>query len=142
MGGKMNPRDEIREAVESQNKTVYFKIRTGIMRNKKIKFIIRPIMEMDLVSKEILQEALVEMGKGQTIDDAARIAADNYKKKFMSLDRNSACRVIIETGVVFPKIVDKEKDLTENEVPFSYLTAGMKVFLLNKLTLISPMFQR
>jgi len=138
----MNPRDEIKEAIESQNKTVYFKIRTGIMRNKKIKFIIRPILEMDLVSKDILQEALVEMGKGQSIDDAARIAADSYKKKFMDLDRNSACRVLLESGVVFPKIVNKEKDLTENEVPFSYLTAGMKVFLLNKLMLISPMFQR
>ena len=86
----MNIRDQIKGAIESQTKMVHFKIKNGFMKNTKIPFKIKPITAGNLISKEIIKNAMQEMSQGQTIDDASRVAAENFKRMFQA-----CCRIII-----------------------------------------------
>lgn len=139
----MSVRDELLEKRSKQIKAVFYKFPLkGILgKQEKMKFLIRPIVSADLITKEVAKEAIKEMSAGQTIEEAARVAAENFKKKFISMGKDSAFKLLVEKGVEYPKIVEKEKDLKDDELPFSYLDADMKNFIIKKLIEISPIFQ-
>ncbi|GAF96042.1 unnamed protein product [marine sediment metagenome] len=137
----MSVKSDLVECLESQTKTIYYKFqRGGWFKNKKLKFIIKPILEGDLITKEVTKQALKEMSTGQSIDEASRVAAENFKKMFMDMGADSAFKLLIEKSVKYPKIVDKDKG-REDEIPFSLLNADIKIFLINEIRKISPVFQ-
>lgn len=139
----MSVRDELLEKRSKQIKKVYYKFpMKGLLgKRETMKFLIRPIVSADLITKEVTKEALKEMGTGQSIEEAARIAGENFKKKFISMGKDSAFKLLVEKGVEYPKIVEKEKDLKDDELPYKYLDMDMKNFIIQELMKISPIFQ-
>jgi len=129
---------EFIEKKEAELEVIYYKFpKTG----KKFKFTIKPLLSADFITDEILKEAMKDLSNGQSMDEASKIAAENFKKKFQSLGQDSAFTMVIEKGLVFPKIVNKTEDLVDDELPFSYLDADMKNFILKNLMRISPIFR-
>lgn len=139
----MSVRDELLEKQNKQITAVYYKFpkknKLGI--REKMKFLIKPIVDADLITRDVAREALKEVSKGQSYEEAGRVAAENFKKKFVDMGINSAFKLLIEKGVEYPKIVDKEINLKDDELPFSYLDLDMKNFIIKELQKISPIFQ-
>jgi len=134
----MNIRQEFIEKKEAELEPIFYKFpKTG----KKFKFVIKPLLSADFITDSILKEAMKDLSNGQSIDEAGRIAAENFKKKFQTMGQDSAFRMIIEKGLVFPKIVNKTEGLLDDELPFLYLDADMKNFILKNLMRISPIFK-
>lgn len=132
----MSVKTEFLEKVEAERKAIYYKFpKTG----KKFKFIIKPFVAD--ITKETTKMAMKEMGKGQTIEEASRIAAENFKKRFQDMGVDSAFKQIIERSVVFPKITEKTENTKDDELPFSYLDASMKNFIILEIKEISPIFK-
>lgn len=140
----MGIKDEYLAKIDKQMKEIFYKFPKKNIFNKsdKMKFIIKPILTIDLVTENIRNEVLKELSNGQTYDEASKIVAENFKKKMIALDNDSFCKVFFEKGIVYPKIVEKENDLKDDELPFKFLTLDIKIFLIQELMKISPIFER
>lgn len=137
----MSVKSDLIAGLESQSKTIFYRFkRGGWFNNKKIKFIINPIVASDLITKEIIKQALKEMSTGQNIDEASRVAAENFKKMFISMGKDSAFKLLIEKSVKYPKIVDRDNG-KEDEIPYEFLNDDIKLFVLREIMKISPVFQ-
>jgi len=140
----MGAKEDFLEATQIENQDIYYTVKkTGLLKgNKKIKFVIKPILSKDLFSKETRDEILKELATGQNIDEASRIIAQKYIKEFLNQDEDSICKFLFGKGIVNPKIVEKEDNLKDNELPYSLLNWEIKIFLINNLIKISPIFQK
>jgi hypothetical protein len=141
----MGIKEDYIEKIDKQVKSVFYKFpkKQGFFKKREeMKFIIKPIFAIDLFTSEIKEKVYKELSNGQTYEEASRIVAENFKKEILSLNSDSFCKVFFEKGVVFPKIVEKEKDLKDDELPFKLLTLDIKIFLMQELMKISPIFER
>lgn len=136
----MNAKEELIEKVNSDLKPVYYKFqRKNIFSfRKKYKFLIKPLLEGDFITDEIIKLTREEIAKGNTIEESSRIAAESIRKNF-SYEKMG--KTIIQRGVGYPKIVDEIVGNKDDELPFSYLTPDMKKFLILEIAEISPVFQ-
>jgi len=139
----MNAKEELIQGIQTQTKEVYYTYpgQKRIFGKRKFKFIIRPIVAVDFFREKMAKEAMKEMSSGQTEDESCRVVAQRFKDKIMSMDEDSLGKMILEKGVVFPRIVDRNINLGENEVPYNMLTVDIKMFLAEHLRRISPIFQ-
>lgn len=141
----MGVKQDYLEKIDKQLKSVFYKFPKGngfFKKRDEMKFIIKPILAIDLFTDEIKSQVYKEMSTGQTYEEASRIIAENFKKKIISLDSDSFCKVFFDKGIVYPKIVEKENDLKDDELPFKILTLDIKIFLIRELVKISPIFER
>jgi len=138
----MSVREDLIAGLESQSKTVYYNFNQGgWFKNKKIKFILKPVVANDWITREMKREALKERASGQTIEEASRAVADRFKEKFYSMNKDSACARLFDKTVIYPKIVYSDSNLKDDEVPFDLLTTDIKIFLINNIMKMSPIFQ-
>jgi hypothetical protein len=136
----MNVREDFVEKISSNLISVYYKFpRKNIFSfRKKYKFLIQPLLEGDFITEEIMKLTKEEMSKGNTVEQASRIAADEIKKNFTY---EKMGKLLIQKSVGYPKIVDHNIGNKDDELPFSFLTPDMKKFLILEIAKISPVFQ-
>jgi hypothetical protein len=135
----MNAKEELIEKVNSNLIPVYygFPKKNIFSLRKKYKFLIRPLMDSDFITNDIINLTKKEMANGNTVEQASRIAAEEIKKNFTY---DKMCKVMIQKSVGYPKIVDETIGNKDDEVPFAYLTPDMKKFLILEIAKISPVF--
>jgi len=140
----MGIKDDYLEKFDKQLKKVFYKFpkKSIFEKQEKLKFIIKPILAIDLFTDKMKEEIYKEMAVGQNYENASRVVAENFKKNLLSLDSDSFCKMFFEKGIVYPKLVEKENDLKDDELPFKLLTLDIKVFLMKELVKISPIFER
>ena len=130
----MNPRQELIEGIKSQTKKIVYKFPNG----RKFTFLIKPFLVKDFMTNDILSEAMKEIATGQKLEDAARIASEKFLNLLNGSTRDRTIKNIIIKLVEYPKIVDKEEGLKDDEIPYSVLDLSMKSFILEKIIEISP----
>jgi hypothetical protein len=141
----MGVKEQFLEAVKTEQKTVYYTVsKSGLLKkNAKIKFIIKSLFPKDFLDKGVREEIMKEVSRGQTLEEAGRVVSEKLKKDFVSYKNDEIAKMMIQKGVLFPKIVDKEENLAEDELPYKMLQIywEIKLFLIKEIAAISPMFQ-
>lgn len=139
----MGAKEELIQGIEKQTKEVCYTFpnQKKIFGKRKFKFVIKPIVATDFFDEKMGKEAMKEMSTGQSESEAARIIAEKFKKKIMSLNEDTLGAMILQRGVVFPKIVNRNDNLKPDEAPYDVLTFDMKAFLAREIQKISPIFQ-
>lgn len=139
----MGMNDELISCIESETKTIYYNFGKNIFKKKKFKFIIKPILTTDILTEDILKETMLEISNGQDLQNATRVAIKKIKDNFSRLNIDSFCKRIFASSIVYPKIVDKENDLKNDEISYSILSQrpDLKLFLFKNLIEISPIFE-
>ena len=135
----MNAKEELIEKVNSNLIPVYygFPKKNIFSLRKKYKFLLRPLMDSDFITNEIIDLTKKEMANGNTVEQASRIAAEEIKKNFTY---EKMGKLLIQKSVGYPKIVDNMIGNKDDELPFSFLTPDMKQFLILEIAKISPVF--
>lgn len=113
-----------------------------VFGKRKFRFLLKPLTGVEFFDEKMAQEALKEMGTGQSEEEASRVVAQRFKDKIMSMDEDSLGKMILQKAIVYPKIVDKESDLKEDEVSYSFILKwdDLKFKLAKKIQEISPIF--
>lgn len=141
----MNVREQFLDALTVNRKTVYYKVpQQGLLkRDARIKFIIKTLLPKDFLTNEMREEVKKEMSTGQQEKEAIRVVAEKFKKEFMNYKDDNIAKLYIQKGVVYPKIVKDKKEYSEDELPYTLLQKylDIKLFLINEIAKISPMFQ-
>lgn len=141
----MGAKEEFIEATNVNSKTIYFTVKkNGLLKKEtKMKFIIKPLLPKDLLSENLRDELMKEMATGQSVDEASRIVAEKLKKKFFEVSNEEFLKELLGKILIYPKLVDKEENLTEDELPYSLLKPhwDIKNFIIQEMIKISPIFQ-
>lgn len=113
-----------------------------IFGKRKFRFLLKPLFSVDFWNEKMGAEALKEMSNGQSEEEAARVVAQKFKNKIVSMDEGSLGKMILQKAVIYPKIVDKKENLKDDEVPFSFIMKweDLKFKLVKKIQEISPIF--
>jgi len=140
----MKAREELLEGLDKQAIPFdyVFPNQRRVFGKRKFRFLLKPLFSTDFWDEKMGKEALKEMGNGQTEQEAARVVAQKFKDKIVSMDEDSLGKMILQRAVVYPKIVDKKENLKDDEVPFSFIMKweDLKFKLVKKIQEISPIF--
>jgi hypothetical protein len=138
-------KDIFLEATSNETKTVTYKIKkTGLLKkDEKLDFVIKPITPRELLTENAREEIMKEIANGQNKEEACRVMAERLRNELMKKSDETVCKEMLFIGVVKPKLVDKEENLKEDELPYSLLKPywDIKVFLMKHILEISPIFQ-
>jgi len=137
----MGYKDDFLEAITKEEKIVYFEVDKGDNKKPKIKFKIRPLIPRDLFSDDLIKSVMLEISKGQSVEESARIAGENVRQQLLSGGNDSLCELLLTKGVTYPKLINSKENIKDDELPFSYLSLDMKIFLLTEIAKISPLFK-
>ncbi len=136
---------QFRRAFKKNEKTVVYTIpKQGLLKsNAKLEFTIRALFPEDFLKDNMRQEIMKEISTGQKREDACRVVAERFKKDLMENKDDIFAKEFIQKGTVHPKIVDKEKDIADDELPYSELQYHWecKLWLIKEIAKISPMFE-
>jgi len=141
----MNVREQFSDAVSKNKKTIYYEVpKSGLLKkNSKIKFVIRTLQPEDIMTDDVKKEVMKEVSIGQTMEEASRVIAEKYKRDLLGGGNDDIAKLIISKSVIFPKIVNGKENLKDDELPYSLLEHywNIKLFLIQEIAKISPMFQ-
>ena len=112
-------------------------------RGSKFTFLIRPLRPEDLVDVKDLVEAIRDLvAKGTSEQQAALQYADSLKEKLNKMNPLEVVTFLLEKGVVYPKIVNMEEPVKDDELPISKIPLEMQTALIEKILEISPIFSK
>lgn len=141
----MKARTELLEGMEEQviPFDYVYPNQRRVFGKRKFRFLLKPLLSTDFWDEKMGKEALKEMSTGQSEEEAARVVAQRFKDKILSMDESSLGKMILQKAVVYPKIVDKEENLKDDEISFSFIMkwGDLKFKLAQKIQQISPIFQ-
>lgn len=112
-------------------------------KGSKFTFLIRPLKPEDLVNAQDLLAAVQKMiGQGISTEKAALQYAETLKENLNKLTPFEVMMFLLERGVVYPKIVNKEEPLGDDELPLARIPLEMKTALMQQILDISPIFNK
>jgi len=110
-------------------------------RGRKFTFLIRPLGPEDLVDvKDLMEVVRGLIAKGTSEEQAALQYANSLQERLNKMDPLQVMNFLLEKASIYPKIVDKEEPVKDDELPILKIPLDMKTALVEKILAISPVF--